>query len=62
MSALATSEKKKPDNTIVAEMPYAANFEENSVREKLTLVFDTILVLALQLVCRATTMARHWNY
>jgi len=31
---------------------------KNSVREKLTLVFGTILILSLQLVFTATTMVR----
>jgi len=62
MSALATSAKRRPDNTTAVEMPYPSNCEENSVREKLTLVLGTILVLSLQLVFRATAMAQHWNY
>jgi hypothetical protein len=62
MSALESSEKKKTDNSTTAEMPYAANCAENLVREKLSLVFGTLLVLSLQFVFRATAMARHWNY
>ena len=34
---------------------------KNSVREKLTLVFGTILILSLQLVFTATTVARCWE-
>ncbi len=50
MSALPTN--KKPDIYL----------EQNSVREKLNVVFGALLVLSLQLVFRATVMARHWNY
>ncbi len=60
MSALASGEKKKPDTA--AEMPCPANWEENSVWEKRSLVFGTILVLSIQFLFKATAMARHWNY
>ncbi len=50
MSALPTN--KKPDICL----------EQNSVREKLNVAFGALLVLSLQLVFRATVMARHWNY
>ena len=50
MSELPT--KEKPD----------ISFEQNSVREKLNAVFGALLVLSLQLVFRATIIARHWNY
>ena len=50
MSKLPTNEK--PD----------MSFKQNSVREKLNVVFSALLVLSLQLVFRATIMARHWNY
>ena len=44
------------------ERPFPANGEERSVREKLILVFDTLLVLSLQLVFRAMHLARRFNY
>ena len=56
MSAFASGDKKKPANLCIR------NYRVNPVREKMTLIFDTILVLSLQLVFRATVMARHLNY
>jgi hypothetical protein len=38
------------------------SLEQNSVREKLNMVFGAFLVLFLQLVFKATVVARHWNY
>jgi hypothetical protein len=38
------------------------SLEQNSVRETLNAVCGALLVLSLQLVFRATVMARHWNY
>ncbi|MGA2717346.1 MAG: hypothetical protein ABSF78_00150 [Candidatus Acidiferrales bacterium] len=38
------------------------SLEQNSIREKLDVAFDALVVLSLQLVFRATVMARHWNY
>jgi hypothetical protein len=32
------------------------------MREKLTLIFDTLFVVSLQLVYRAMRVARHLNY
>jgi hypothetical protein len=43
-------------------MPYSANCEETSVREKLTFALGTILVLSHQLVFRAIVIARRWSY
>ena len=36
--------------------------EGNAMRERLTLVFDTLLVLSFQLVFRVMHAARRWNY
>jgi len=35
---------------------------KNQMREKLSLVFDTLLVLSFQVVFRAMHEARRWNY
>jgi len=40
----------------------AARFEDVAMREKLTLVRDTLIVLGLQLVFRAVMLLRRWNY
>ena len=57
MSELRSSEKKSDDTSLPD-----VSLEQDSVREKLNLVFGALLVLSLQLVFRATVMARHWNY
>lgn len=38
------------------------SLEQNSVQEAVNAVCGVLLVLSLQLVFRATVMARHWNY
>lgn len=62
MSALTNREKIEPADTGAVEMPYSANCEETSVREKLTFALGTILVLSHQLVFRAIVIARRWSY
>jgi hypothetical protein len=57
MSELPSGGKKKSDNTSASDI----TLEQNSVREKLNLVFGALPDLSLQLVFRATVMARHWN-
>jgi hypothetical protein len=61
MSALA-SRTEFAGNVTAAQMPFLANREEHSMRDKLTLIFDTLLVLSLQLVFRAMHVARRLNY
>ena len=58
MSRFVSTEKDAHASTI-GWTEYA---EGGPVREKITLVFTTILVLSLQLVFRATVLARHLNY
>jgi hypothetical protein len=36
--------------------------EGSAMKEKITLVFDTLLLLSFQLVFRAIHEARRWNY
>ena len=62
MSALASNVWRQFRNAAAAEMPFPANCEEISMREKLNAVRDTLLVLALQIVFRATQAMRSWNY
>jgi len=62
MSALASSICRQYRNVAAAEMPFPVKCEETSMREKLGAVRDTLLVLALQLVFRATQAMRSWNY
>jgi len=58
MSRFVSTEKDKHASTI----EWTEYAEGSPVREKITLVFTTILVLSLQLVFRATVLARHLNY
>jgi hypothetical protein len=60
MNTFASS--NKPTNTTGTDMPYIRNSEVSQLQERMILIFDTILVLSLQLVFRATVMARHLNY
>ena len=43
-------------------IPYPAVFEEISMRERLVVVRDTLIVLGLQVVFRATMILRRLNY
>jgi hypothetical protein len=61
-SALASSKLRYRPTPPPSRCRSQADCEENPVQKKLTLIFGTILVLSLQLVFRATTMARRWNY
>ncbi|MBZ5695636.1 MAG: hypothetical protein LAN36_09775 [Acidobacteriia bacterium] len=43
-------------------IPYPAAFEEISMRERFVVVRDTLIVLGLQVVFRATMILRRLNY
>jgi hypothetical protein len=43
-------------------MPFPKNVEETAMRDRISAIRDTLLVLGLQLVFRATLMMRRWNY
>jgi hypothetical protein len=43
-------------------MPFPDSLKEMALRERMLILRDTILVLALQLVFRATMALRRWNY
>jgi hypothetical protein len=62
MSAFASSDKQKSANDVPAQTPYTENCETQSPRENMTLIVETLLVLSLQLVFRATLIARHLSY
>ncbi len=49
-------------STMKFPVAVAARFEDVVMREKLTLVRDTLIVLGLQLVFRAVMLLRRWNY
>jgi hypothetical protein len=50
------------DNTGAIEIPCPANCEVYAAHEKLAVILSAILVLSIQLVFRATVLARLWNY
>jgi hypothetical protein len=62
MSALACNIWRQFRSAAAAEMPFPANCEETSMRRKLIAVRDTLLVMALQAVFRATQALRSLNY
>ena len=62
MSALAGNPGRPFRDAAAAEMPFPANCEEISMRRKLLIVRDTLVVLALQAVFRATQSLRSLNY
>ena len=43
-------------------MPFPENAKETAMRERMSALRDTLLVLGLQLVFRATLVMRRWNY
>ncbi len=43
-------------------MPFPGNAKETAMRERMSALRDTLLVLGLQLVFRATLIMRRWNY
>lgn len=49
-------------NAAAAEMPFPVGYEGVSMRQKLAVVRDTIMVATLQVVFRAAMVLRHWNY
>jgi hypothetical protein len=62
MSALASSTWRQFRDAAAAEMPFPATREEIPMRRKLIAVRDTLVVLALQAVFRATQALRSLNY
>jgi len=47
---------------VAVAIPYPAAFEGFSMRERLAVVRDTLIVLGLQVVFRATMILRRLNY
>jgi len=43
-------------------MPFPENAKGTAMRERMSALRDTLLVLGLQLVFRATLVMRRWNY
>ena len=62
MSALAGNRWNSQSEETVAAMPFPKNVEETAMRDRISAIRDTLLVLGLQLVFRATLIMRRWNY
>ena len=62
MSALANSGWDSRGDASVEAMPLPEVAKEMALRERMLNLRDTILVLGLQLVFRATMALRRWNY
>jgi hypothetical protein len=62
MSALVSNIWRQSRRAADAEMPFPANYEDTSMRRKLIVVRDTLVVMALQAVFRATQALRSLNY
>ena len=61
MNALART-NWRPHRTVAVAIPYSAGFEGFFMRERLAAIRDTLIVLGLQIVFRATMFLRHLNY
>ena len=62
MSALANSGWEARGDASVEAMSFPEGSKEMALRERMLILRDTILVVALQLVFRATMVLRRWNY
>ena len=62
MSALANNGWESRSSATVATMPFPEAAEEKALSNRMRIVFDTILVLGLQIVFRTTMVLRRWNY
>lgn len=60
MSALANNGLAPESDTEVMALP--SSWEDTTMRARLQTLRDTILVVALQMIFRATLVMRRWNY
>lgn len=60
MSALANNGFKAESDEDVMALP--SSWEDTNMRARLETLRDTILVVALQIIFRATLVMRRWNY
>ncbi len=59
MSALANNGLAPETDTVMA---LSGSWEETNMRARLQTLRDTILVVAVQMIFRATLVLRRWNY
>ncbi|HKQ85296.1 MAG TPA: hypothetical protein VJS43_00865 [Candidatus Acidoferrales bacterium] len=58
-----TDYRWSPRSTAVAvALPYGAAMEVVSMREKLSIIRDTLIVLGMQIAFRTAQLLRHLNY
>jgi hypothetical protein len=62
MSAIAGQSWNLQKDGPVSRLPQAPAVGESLMREKIAAIRDTMIVLSLQLVFRAFTLLRRWNY
>ena len=62
MSSFARTNWERGRSEVAAEMPLDAGSGALSVRERIVAVRDTMIVLAMQLTFRVSTLLRHLNY
>ena len=62
MRSYANADWSRGRGAVAIAIPYPAVFEEISMRERLVVVRDTLIVLGLQVVFRATMILRRLNY
>jgi hypothetical protein len=62
MSARAGNHWTSRPTAVAVAAPYATVLDFASIREKLVIIRDTIVVLGLQIAFRASMFFRHLNY
>ncbi len=62
MSALTGNEWNANSGGSTVEATRAIDFQGVSVRQRLVVIRDTLIVLGMQIVFRATMFLRHLNY
>jgi hypothetical protein len=62
MSTFAGTNWNAGPKAVAAELPFSACFEDESMRDKLAAIRDTLIVIGLQVVFRAAMLLRRWNY
>lgn len=62
MSALANGSWESKSSSAVAQMPFREAAEGRGLSNQIRIIRDTILVLGIQIVFRATMVLRRWNY
>lgn len=64
MSSIASNSWNSQGNTSssVGAIPVPKDSDESAIYDRISNLRDTLLVLGLQLVFRATLILRRWNY